>query len=1005
MRRYDFTDVFGIGDLMFTNIKQCKKYFKKYLLNIFIFVSLFFLIPSVAMGTDEIPERIFTGTESSDAILENLDYTDVKNSSTWAKSAIWETGALELLKGYGNKMFGLSDRLTVEQAIAIAYNMAGREAEAQLAAEALDLARDDKKTYAPRMWSDGYIQLALNDGLITADEYDDAFATDQSSLGSLDFQRSSSVTREDMAYYIAKVLGINPVNEQTHLFNSFNDWQQANPHRIPYIEALLQNKVMNGDNSGRFLPKGAVTREMAAQIMKNAEPLIFPLISMEKSRGTIEEIKNFTDKTGGENIEVKHINIRNSNGSLDQFHFIYPEKVSSLNEINGNDSRIKKSGTIVNDSDVLKDETVMKEGQEITYITQNNEVLYVNILNLTKKTDYFLARILSVDEPENKIRSEILMDVPFSDTRMLDNPNLHNLSDTVSEEVITVSKNALIYIDFVKKTLKDVEPQSLMLITVENNLVTAMEKVNLELLQESGIISGILEENNPVLGYVTLYYYDGSGASFESGKTLSSFRTFSYINIANVDVYKNGGYALIDDLKPGDSVFLKLNEDGNIIRISGADNFYPVYGKVRAKGNNTLQILKEDGTVQQLRISQSIPVFRDRKRVSLDDIKDGDDVRVLLQTSGNQVIIGEVTIGKKNPVISGIYKAQLNYYDTSDNSLMVSGLQYFKDGLWWQDQVKGITKLNINNDFKPEIEKGASGIVYFATSKNMLGKDMIIHLTVEDEMHKTGIISDTIVETMLGRGTITLLNDNKPLLYGDETIIVKGGKLLEPNQVKSRDEAHFSYSNQADGSYKTDVLWIKEPAADTGLTLLRGRISGIEPMNSMTLESFSQFNSPDWEFVNVQKTLTIDPTITRLFDNGGRTNLLELDDVGANNYKNRTVYVLSQDGKAMMISTAPYGDVVLKGRISVLEGLEKDSFGHVIVQTTSMIISETMVFNRGTWLWDNQEEETWLELLENSVIIRNGVISERSSLEKGDSITVIRSTTGESAYVVIAESY
>ena len=118
-------------------------------------------------------------------------------------------------------------------------------------------------------------------------------------------------------------------------------------------------------------------------------------------------------------------------------------------------------------------------------------------------------------------------------------------------------------------------------------------------------------------------------------------------------------------------------------------------------------------------------------------------------------------------------------------------------------------------------------------------------------------------------------------------LIVKKGKLLTPNQVKSRDEAYFATSNQIDGTVKANIIWIREPLDDTGLTLIRGRISHIDLYNSMTLESFSEFSEPYWEFYNVQRTLTIDPSITRVFDDAGRIDLSLFDDSGEENYKNR----------------------------------------------------------------------------------------------------------------------
>ena len=71
--------------------------------------------------------------------MANLAFTDVRASNTFAKEAIWETGALELMKGYAadtgtTRRFGLNDTLSVEQALALSYIAAGREAEAQAAA-------------------------------------------------------------------------------------------------------------------------------------------------------------------------------------------------------------------------------------------------------------------------------------------------------------------------------------------------------------------------------------------------------------------------------------------------------------------------------------------------------------------------------------------------------------------------------------------------------------------------------------------------------------------------------------------------------------------------------------------------------------------------------------------------------------------------------------------------------------------------------------------------------
>jgi len=965
---------------------------------------LFSNIPYQIFAANAVPARIFEGAENSKAVLANLDYNDVKQSNSWAKNAVWETGALELMKGYGEKRFGLNERLTVEEALVIAYNMAGREAEAQLAAEALDLQRqeEDRKTSAQSMWADGYIQLALNDGILTQEQYNDAMQTDQSEP--LAFNRYSSVTREDMAFYLAKVLEINPVNSQTHIFNGYRDWTEANPHRIPYIEALLQNRVMSGSGNGYFRPKGNVTREQAAQIIQNAAPFIFPKLNIEKLKGTIENINQYIDRANGRNSTVTVVDVRNSSGQLHQFRFEEPSDEETINEIAGGSKNIVSKGAVVNDMGVLKDESAFSEGQEIIYFVKNNHIVYASITISSSKNEYYLGKILSVDEQNMQIGSEMLLDLPFPDIRLIEPAVLYNIVSYGTVEKFSVSEDAKIYIDFSQKTLNDIKPESIMLITVENGLITGLEQVNLDLLQEEGIVSGILEENNPALGYVTLYFPDGLGTSPSYRESLSNYRTYPYLRAENLTVYKNGAPAAIDDLNPGDSVFLKLDADGNLIKISASDNYYPVYGRVQAKLNGNLLIEKQDGTYEQITIPSNTAIFRQKRRITWDDIKEGNNVRILLQRSGSNVIIGEVTLEKSAQETTGVYRAQLGYYDDLNNSLIVTRLQQFSDGIWKQPETAGATKLQISENYKPDIQKGLQGTVYLATGKNILGNNTVIKMTTDGGALLSEVIGDTIVEVQPGRGSLTLLNKNTRFVYGPDSIIVKGGKLLEPNQVKSYDEAYVVAGSHIDGTQKADLIYLKESIGDTGLTLYRGRISNIAWLSSVTLQSFSQFRDPEWEFVNVPKTLNINPQNIRIYDDGGRTDPAEFDDKGENSYKNRTVYVLAQEGRAMLVSTAPYGDIVYKGRILKLEGAVKDAYGHFVSPPGSMIITEARVYNLRTWVWDNKDD-IQMAIPPNAVIMRNGKIAVAEQLEEGDRLTVIRSETSDDAYVVIAESY
>ncbi|MBP7175938.1 MAG: S-layer homology domain-containing protein [Thermoclostridium sp.] len=979
---------------------------KKRKLIVWLIFSLILLImvpPSVTNAEDEVPVRLFDGRLSAEVHLNNLDYQDVVHSDTWAKNAIWETGALKLMKGYGAKRFGLSDMLTTEQAIAVAYNMAGREAEAQLAAEALDLERTARKLLAPAMWSDGYIQLAFNDGILTQEEYDDAFAIDQSVLRAADFRRNSPVSREDMAFYVAKVMGLTPIYDQTHLFNSYTDWQQANPHRIPYIEAILQNRVMNGYN-GRFEPKGPLNREQAAQILQNAEPFLFTRLKVEKLKGTIERITSYDDKTIGTSTKVTEVNVRSSDGALHQFRFTRPTAVTGANEQAGTKNLQQPRGTIVNVQGNLKNEDALRVGQEIVYFVQNGQVQYAVVLSGQKNTVYHLVKILSADDKTGSIRCEILLDTPFFDVRLLDLGGLQQFHSTGEVKELTVSKAAAITVDLARKTLRDVKPETIMLITLENQLATAMENINSGLFQEKGIVSGILEENNPDLGYVTLYFPDGSGSSFDGDSELSSFRTYSWLSPQDVLVFKNGSSAVLEDLNPGDSIFLKLDETGIVTKISGADNYYPVYGRIRTKGNGTLQLQREDGAVELLQIPGSTPIFSDSRKISFNDLSEGDNVRLLLQTSGNRLVIGEVNVEKKQIEASGVYKAQLSYYDAMNKNLVVTEMQQFTNGIWKPFGQRGVTKLPVNENYSPEIPKGAQGTVYLAMGQNIIGKDTVVRMAIDQDSVLSQVVSDTIIHAQPGRGSLTLLNGDELISYGESSIILKGGRLLQPNQVKSQDEASIVVGMMTDGTQKANILWLREPARDSGLTLLRGRISQIDPMSNMTLQSFSQFRSPSWEYFNIPKTLTLDPTVTRIFDDDGRTDLTEFDDLDTDSFKSQTVYVLAQDGKAMLVSTAQYGDVVYSGRIQKLNGVVRDSFGQLVTPPSSFMLTEVNGFNLGTWNWESKANIE-LNLLANTVFYADEGIIDAGLLKEGDKLTVIRTASSNSALVVIVGNH
>lgn len=450
-----------------------------------------------AQPVPETPEAVYSGISNASVMLNNMDYTDVKNSNTWAKEAIYETAALDMMKGYGAKNFGRTNTLTKEQAIAVAYRVVGREADAQKAAEALDNARaqGQKKTNPISMWSDGYLQLAANEGLISQQDLTDAFNSDQTSLGANSFHRDAPAQRQDMAYWLAKTLKLPSVYDQQKIFNSYNDWQNADPIKIPYIEAVLQNNIMNGDGNGKFNPQQPITREQVAQIIKNAEGLVLPLFKYAAKTGTIEDVSSKDDLSSGTGVTTKTFNIRNSDGKLHQIITQTQDNLpdSNRSETSGNVLSAPEKELVVYKNGKVGKSDLLNPGDRIEYITApDNTVKFVDVIPGSNDVTQATAVLNSIDP------SNLLMNVSDSD----------NVAGGNGDTTYRYSNNASVTIDNKNSNIGSLKLGSVVQLTIQNNIVTdikAGKPPDNVVKGENDVDNGIVEDNNPQLGYITLY--------------------------------------------------------------------------------------------------------------------------------------------------------------------------------------------------------------------------------------------------------------------------------------------------------------------------------------------------------------------------------------------------------------------------------------------------------------------------------------------------------------------
>jgi len=976
-----------------------------------------------ASAATEAVEAAFEGSDNAGVVLNNLDYNDVRNTNVWSKEAIYRTGALDIIKGYGNRNFGRTNTLSKEEAIAIAYRASGREADAQKAAEELDneRARENKKTNAISMWSDGYLKLAADEGLISEEDFNDALAQNTQEPAAGSFIRNAPASRQEFAFWLAKTLSLEPVYGQQEIFNSYNDWRSADPVKIPYIEAILQNNIMNGDGNGYFRPTQSITRQEAAQVISNAEKYILPLLGMKKMTGTIEGTVNSRDLSKGNNISKKTFNVRNSNGKLHTISVEYMEDPagSYRREQDGRIVEPNQKELVVIKNNNVGNSSLLEVGDRIEYVSDiNNTVKYVKVISNKKQVEYVAAQINDIDTNEMLLDVLHFFELEYPDISLIGSSDNLNMDGGNIQVTYRYAANVVVNKDGKKASITDLYPGGNVILTVEDgNMVTSIETFNFGINpDERRIVNGIVEDNNPQLGYITLYNEDGTGVSPENRQQLTLYRTYNYSDQYNLEVFKNHKKADIEDIEPGDAVFMKLDDDGNVISISGIDNYTVKYAKVISKRPSTIAVQYDDGTQQVLDINGEERLFVEGKLADYDQLKDGDRVRLLLHITNKFTNIKEIVIEGSNHYITNVYKGLVSRVDEKSDKLIIFNTEVLERGRWERIDQKGFAEIRLSNDYSmyyngkeisvDDINKYFSGNeAYIAVEKDYGGQERAVLVSFRNEKDAEVLYDDSVYSASSGTGRFTLSKGQGYIRAGAGSIVIKHGRLVSANSISPQDMAYV-VANRSDssGEYVAGVVQIMDRPGSGTLQIYRARIKSIEENRGFTVESFSRLDGMLWNYFNTEKTFRITYN-TRIFDEDGLINQRDFVGYGNDNYLKQVVYIVADDTNAIIVSTAPYGVYNARGVIYRIDGGQTGEEGSVLVQPDKLSVRNAMIYDPYQHLWKNSNEMEF-DILKNSIILKGNTILEPSDLKKGDTVRVLKgdnSNSGE-AYIIIVEN-
>lgn len=981
---------------------------KPFMISILIISFLASYIPGVSA---EEPVETYSGSQYADAVLKNVSFSDIARlyGDSWPKATVYEMAALDIIKGYGDRTFGREEYVSKEQAIALLYRMAGREADAQKSGEELQKARseDERLRDAVRVWSDGYLKLASTEGIITQEDFDDALSEDQSDVR---FSRTSPATREQVAEWTARILKIEPVYGQQVIFNSYNDWRNADPLKVPYIEAVLKARIMNGMEGGYFYPAKFITRQEMAQVLKNAEEYAFPVLNLQKRFGIVETINAQSVQTTGRLTEMREHMLRMSDGTLHKMVTEFEidaarrRRVESAPGRNVNGNReivVYKDGNIGN-SDLLNE----GDNIEIT-LDENKTVKFVKVIDSDVKPAYVAAKVKSIDIAGSLITVEqfsYVIDPVFYDAR--DDAGGYITGDASRRVSYNVSTNVAVIIDKQPSSMDKLVPETYVILTTRSGIVTSIRTANLDIGMEKNVATGIVEENNPALGYISLYSEDGSNEP-------EKFRIY-YYNTGNLEVLKDGKPVHIDGVKPGDTVFLRLGPDDSVREISAKNNYVCKYANVISKYSDRINVEYDDGSQQMLEIDDSLLIIKDRRIVGYGELKSGDRVKLILHEQQGSGGLKQLTIEHGGSYISNVYRARISYIDGVTGKVVWENVERLEGGKWIKEDNKGNYSIPLGDNCRimyggEPVDTGTINnnlkkcAAYIAAEKGYGGEEKAAFISLRNEAdNELGPYEDRIAAVYEGTRDIGIRQNPDTFKYGEGTIIIKSGRLVSIAGVAQNDPVVLVASrNDRTGDLVADVINVPDRAIAGSLMIYRGRISNINDNTDFTVGSYATLDGLIWNTVNTPKTFKLSYD-TRILGDDGAVSIRDFLTYGDNSYKDRSVYVVAKDAAPVLISTAPYGYVNIKGEVlstDLAGGTGAGSGG-----ANQFTLFRAKRYNNTTGQWADCADLT-VSIPQNAIIIKDGNIASVSEIRKGRTVRILKSDSSltEDGYIIFIE--
>ncbi|MDR1642381.1 MAG: S-layer homology domain-containing protein [Clostridiales bacterium] len=919
------------------------------------------------------PASIYTGRPEAKDMISALDFSDVPGAH-WAKDAITRAGALNIAKGY-DKEYRPGSPASNEDVLAFILRMLNMEPQAHAAGVALESQIQDSSTLD--LWTLGYLSLASQQGFITPAEFTNALIQDQAILDpSIDFVRGAPAPRERIASWLAHAFGSSytPLGRTEQVIYSLSDWQSISPELVPVVEASLANGAMSADPSGRFNPRGSISRAELADIAKRLDKILLSTLGATKKAGTVSDFKDSqTSGTLGQGV-TRDLYVRVSDGSVDVLRYTMDRPLS------GQPSEL--------DAVVLREGQVqglgeLREGDKIEYIVRDSDkkILYAQVLTPDLDMRKVYGKLKSVDTVKGTITITDANDKDYSYSMA---KGMYGVDGILP----------WLRLDVTKVGLPELPLGRTIEISLKNYTADKARLIGEPQLADYRL--GVVARNDPQLGTMTLMDQDAQLNEFRYyPKTLVVEKQRYYDpedEVGFVDqvmpFFKfDQNDALPLDVRPGDVVCYTLDPQGYIDTLSASENYQTRFGKVMEcqtyDGTASMLVEYEDGRTQAFRVPAL--VFRSQAGRPSGLPQNGDWVKL---TVSQAIIPGqtvesakEIEIEKGGHDISSIVTGRLAGIDPIQREIIVESSYRLQKTGW--SEPRQVSRLKLDDQVQCFDESTQVSLEYLAKHKKRQGN---VYLALRNSFSGERVqkisfrsgrrepLDPDVILSSNGNGTFSVAASVFPLNADEGTIVVRQGRLTDGQHILPADYAAVSLA----GEGKAAVVEIRPTPNFKGVQIVRGRVLQVADNENFRVESMAVLSNDSWIYTPVRRLFSIDAD-TLLVDAASIRPISEFIGYTENTALGKVYNIALEGAKALRIIDAPYARTTLRGEIYKIA---PDS---VSLKSASYVESPT-----GVWkLTSSTNATATVTIPKNSLIAKNGALVGPDQLEIGDNVRVM----------------